>query len=53
MIEIKLIISLGTQIVSRIEIKSAVGELLCPMGAVGVIVGNAAACCVQIVSGKV
>lgn len=35
---VTLIIPLGTQIVSRIEIKNAQGELLCPIGAVGVIV---------------
>jgi acyl-CoA synthetase (AMP-forming)/AMP-acid ligase II len=38
MADINLIIPLDTQIVTRIEIKSAQGELLCPVGAVGVIV---------------
>lgn len=33
-----LIVPVGTQIVARLEIKSAPGELLCPVGAVGVIV---------------
>lgn len=37
MTEINLIIPLGTQIVSRIEVKSAQSELHCPVGAVGVI----------------
>lgn len=37
MTEINLIVPMGTQIVSRIEIKSAQGELSCPIGAVGVI----------------
>jgi hypothetical protein len=35
---ISLITPLGTQIVSRIAIKTPQGELLCPVGAVGVIV---------------
>ncbi|HEX4951330.1 MAG TPA: nucleotidyltransferase domain-containing protein [Blastocatellia bacterium] len=35
---LQLLIPLGTQIVTRIEIKTAQGELLCPVGAVGVIV---------------
>jgi uncharacterized protein len=38
MIPLNLIVPLGTQIVSRIEIKTATGETLCPIGAVGVII---------------
>ena len=38
MTEVNLIVPLGTQIVSRLAIKSAQGELLCPVGAVGIIV---------------
>lgn len=38
MTEMNLILPLGTQIVSRIEIKNAHGEPVCPIGAVGVIV---------------
>jgi uncharacterized protein len=34
---VQLIIPLGTQIVSRVEIKSVLSESLCPIGAVGVI----------------
>jgi hypothetical protein len=37
MTKVSLIVPLGTQIVSRIEVKSALGEPLCPVGAVGVI----------------
>jgi len=33
--QIHLILPVGTQIVSRVEVKSAAGELLCPRGAVG------------------
>ena len=35
---INLIVPLGTQIDSRLEVKTAQGEVLCPVGAVGVIV---------------
>lgn len=38
MTEINLIVPTGTQIVSRIGVKNAQGELLCPTGAVGVII---------------
>ena len=38
MSEISLIIPIGTQIVSRIAIKNASEEILCPVGSVGVIV---------------
>ena len=38
MTNINLIIPLGTQVVTRIEVKAAQGALLCPVGAVGVIV---------------
>ncbi len=38
MTTVNLLIPLGTQIVSRVEVKSAQGESLCPIGAVGVIV---------------
>ncbi len=38
MTPVNLIIPLGTQIVTRIAIKTAQGELLCPIGAVGVII---------------
>jgi hypothetical protein len=33
-----LILPLGTQVVARVEVKRASGEVLCPRGAVGVIV---------------
>ncbi|PZD74229.1 hypothetical protein C1752_01438 [Acaryochloris thomasi RCC1774] len=35
---VNLILPVGTQVVSRIEVKNAAGEALCPQGAVGVIV---------------
>jgi predicted nucleotidyltransferase len=35
---VNLILPIGTQVVSRIEVKSTVGELLCLCGAVGIIV---------------
>lgn len=38
MTPVNLIIPLGTQIVARIAVKTAQGELLCPVGAVGIIV---------------
>jgi hypothetical protein len=37
MTKVNLIVPLGTQIVSRMEVKNAQGDLLCPIGAVGVI----------------
>ena len=37
-ISVNLILPVGTQVVSRIEVKSATGELLCLRGAVGIIV---------------
>jgi hypothetical protein len=36
--QIHLVLPTGTQIVSRVEIKSSAGELLCPRGAVGEII---------------
>lgn len=36
--QIHLVLPVGTQVVSRVELKSSVGELLCPRGAVGEIV---------------
>jgi hypothetical protein len=36
--QIHLVLPAGTQIVSRVEIKSSTGESLCPRGAVGEII---------------
>lgn len=38
MSELNLIIPLGTQIVSRVVVQNAQGEIVCPVGAVGVII---------------